>query len=64
MKNQLTSRFEYEVAEKDLSNRSLEMSIKNDVGVFSKTKEKMGKILIDMGSLDTGRAVTQWSVHV
>jgi hypothetical protein len=34
--------------------------VKNDVGMFSKTKEKMGRILIDMGSLDTGKAVTEW----
>jgi len=52
--------FEYEVEKDELKQRSLELSVKNDTGMFSKTKEKMGKILVDMASLDTGRATTQW----
>ncbi|XP_012938317.1 extended synaptotagmin-2 [Aplysia californica] len=52
--------FEYPVSEAELSSRTLEISIKNEVGVFSSSKTMMGMILLDIGSLDTGKAVTEW----
>lgn len=52
--------FEYPISEKELATRTLEVSVKNDVGVFSSTKEMMGKILLDFSSLDVDKAVTEW----
>ena len=54
------SRFEYSVSESDLKTRSLEISVKNETGMFSSSQTLLGMALVDLGSLNTSKAVTQW----
>lgn len=52
--------YEYPVSPPELNNRSLELTVKNETGMFSSSQTQMGMVLIDLSTLDTSRAVTQW----
>lgn len=52
--------FEYAVSETELARRTLEVTVKNEVGMFSSSKTFMGALLLDLSTLDVSRAVTNW----
>ncbi|KAK3105614.1 hypothetical protein FSP39_001841 [Pinctada imbricata] len=52
--------FEYPVPQKELPNRDLEVTVKNDTGFFSGNKKDMGMVVIDLSKLDVTKAVTEW----
>lgn len=52
--------FEYPVNLNELTNRTLELSVKNETGIFSSSQTMLGMVLVDLSTLDTSRAVTQW----
>ncbi|GFN89709.1 extended synaptotagmin-like protein 2 [Plakobranchus ocellatus] len=52
--------FEYSVSETELARRTLEVTVKNEVGMFSSSKTFMGTLLLDLSTLDISRAVTNW----
>ncbi|KAL8564138.1 hypothetical protein ACOMHN_035743 [Nucella lapillus] len=52
--------FEFAVNMSELSQRTLEVSVRNDVGMFSSSQKFLGMALIELQGLDPSRAVTQW----
>lgn len=52
--------FDWQVSEEKLKGRTLDITIKNDVSFFSKSKTSMGQVLIDVGKLDLSKPVTDW----
>ena len=53
-------RFEYSLSPIELSNRTLEITVKNETGMFSSSQSVLGMVMVDLSTLDTSRAVTQW----
>ncbi|KAK7485835.1 hypothetical protein BaRGS_00022935, partial [Batillaria attramentaria] len=51
--------FDYPVSMAELNSRSLELTVKNETGMFSSSQSLLGMVLIDLSTLDTSRAVTQ-----
>ncbi|XP_067685941.1 extended synaptotagmin-2-like [Haliotis asinina] len=52
--------FEYPISPSELPNRSLEICVKNEVGVFSSSKKIMGVVNLELNNLDTSKAITEW----
>ncbi|XP_076437301.1 extended synaptotagmin-2-like isoform X2 [Babylonia areolata] len=52
--------FEYPVSPAELQTRSLEVSVRNDIGMFSSSQKLLGMVLVELAALDASRAVTQW----
>ncbi|XP_078376188.1 extended synaptotagmin-2-like isoform X2 [Oculina patagonica] len=52
--------FDWFVPEDQLKERTLDITVKNDVSFFSKSKTSMGQVLLDLGKLDLSQAVTEW----
>ena len=42
------------------SNQTVEVTVKNDTGVFSKEKTVIGKVLIDLSEIDLSKPITEW----
>ena len=55
-------RFEWAVNLGELSQRSLEVTVKNHVALFAKGREKMGEVVIDLSQFDLPKPTTVWSV--
>ncbi|KAH9498203.1 Extended synaptotagmin-2 [Bulinus truncatus] len=52
--------FEYSVSLQEVSKRTLEITVKNEVGMFSSSETMIGKVLLDLSSLDFSKAITEW----
>lgn len=52
--------FEWSVPEDKVKERTLDITVKNDVSFFSKSKTSMGQVLLDLGKLDLSQPVTEW----
>ncbi|XP_041372347.1 extended synaptotagmin-2-like [Gigantopelta aegis] len=52
--------FEYSVNPTELSSRTLEIMVKNQTGVFSSSEKVMGVVSLDLATLDTTKAITEW----
>ncbi|XP_020611586.1 extended synaptotagmin-2-like isoform X2 [Orbicella faveolata] len=52
--------FDWFVPEDQLKERTLDITVKNDVSFFSKSKTSMGQVLLDLGKLDLSKAITDW----
>ncbi|XP_013391900.1 extended synaptotagmin-2-like isoform X2 [Lingula anatina] len=52
--------FEFAVNQRDAQQRTLDIAVKNSVGVFSKGKHDMGRVYIDLSELDLNKATTAW----
>jgi hypothetical protein len=53
-------RFEFAVNQQDLDTRTLDISVKNSVGMFSKSRRNIGSVFIDLMKFDLSKAVTEW----
>ena len=54
------ARFEYPISVQEVSKRQLEVTVKNDTGMFSSSQTFMGMVIVDLQTLDTSKAVTEW----
>lgn len=52
--------FEWSVPEDKVKERTLDITVKNDVSFFSKSKTSMGQVLLDLGKLDLSQPVSEW----
>ncbi|CAL1546958.1 unnamed protein product [Lymnaea stagnalis] len=52
--------FEYPVSQQEIVKRTLEVTVKNEVGIFSSSETMMGKILLDLSTMDVSKAITEW----
>ncbi|XP_064644858.1 extended synaptotagmin-2-like isoform X2 [Lineus longissimus] len=52
--------FEFAVNQQDLDTRTLDISVKNSVGMFSKSRRNIGSVFIDLMKFDLSKAVTEW----
>ncbi|KAK6970183.1 extended synaptotagmin-2-like isoform X2 [Biomphalaria glabrata] len=52
--------FDYSVSVQELVKRTLEVSVKNEVGMFSSSETMLGKVRINLASLDVSKAITEW----
>ncbi|XP_027052448.1 extended synaptotagmin-2-A-like isoform X2 [Pocillopora damicornis] len=52
--------FEWSVPEDKVKEHTLDITVKNDVSFFSKSKTSMGQVLLDLGKLDLSQPVTEW----
>lgn len=53
--------FEWVMGNMEIPFRSLDLAVKNDVGLFSKSRTDMGSVIIDLSKVgDLSQAVTQW----
>ncbi|CAH3120834.1 unnamed protein product [Porites lobata] len=52
--------FDWMVPEDQLKDRTLDITVKNDVSFFSKSKTSMGQVLLDVGKMDLSQPVTDW----
>ncbi|XP_074653723.1 extended synaptotagmin-2-like isoform X6 [Tubulanus polymorphus] len=52
--------FEFPVNETDLKSCQLDIAVKNSVSVFSMARHEMGQILINLGTTDLTKALTEW----
>ncbi|XP_074624645.1 extended synaptotagmin-2-like isoform X1 [Acropora palmata] len=52
--------FDWFVPEDQLKERTLDITVKNNVSFFSKSKTSMGQVLLDLGKMDLSKAVTEW----
>ncbi|XP_015764424.1 PREDICTED: extended synaptotagmin-2-A-like [Acropora digitifera] len=52
--------FDWFVPEDKLKERTLDITVKNNVSFFSKSKTSMGQVLLDLGKMDLSKAVTEW----
>ncbi|KAK7092651.1 extended synaptotagmin-2-like isoform X3 [Littorina saxatilis] len=52
--------FEYGVSTAELANRTLELTVKNETGMFSSSQSVLGMAMVDLSTLDTSKATTQW----
>ena len=48
----------------EVQTRTLELSVRNETGMFSSSQKLLGMVLVDLTRLDPARAVTQWYVAV
>ena len=55
-------RFEFPVSQSELSKRDLELTVKNDTGMFSGNIKEIGMVTIDLKTMDVSKAVTEWWV--
>ncbi|XP_020906062.1 extended synaptotagmin-3 isoform X3 [Exaiptasia diaphana] len=55
-------RFEWMIPEDKLKDHSLEISVKNDVGFFSKSKTNMGDVIVDLGKMDVSKPSAEWHI--
>lgn len=46
----------------EASSKTLELTVKNEVGLFSKSRKLMGTTLIDLSQYDLTKATTEWLV--
>ncbi|EDO32931.1 predicted protein [Nematostella vectensis] len=53
-------KFEWMIPEAQLKDRTLDVTVKNDVSFFSKSKTSMGQVLIDLGKLDLSKPISAW----
>ncbi|XP_059178105.1 extended synaptotagmin-2-like isoform X3 [Physella acuta] len=51
--------FEYQVSQQEMAKRTLEITVKNDVGMFSSTETLMGKALLKLSNMDICKAITE-----
>ena len=57
----ITGRFEWPLTLADLSSHSLDIAVKNDIGLFSKSRTAMGHIVVPLSILsDPAQARTEW----
>ncbi|XP_031566724.1 extended synaptotagmin-2-A-like isoform X2 [Actinia tenebrosa] len=65
-KNTLTpafdERFEWMIPQDKLKDHSLQISVKNDVGFFSKSKTNMGEVILNLGTIDLVKPTSQWHI--
>ncbi|KAI0240878.1 Extended synaptotagmin-2 [Lamellibrachia satsuma] len=54
--------FEWPVSVTEASMRTLEIGVKNAVGVFSKSRTHIGQVHIDLSEIDLSKATTDWYV--
>uniref|UniRef100_A0A4W4FNT8 Extended synaptotagmin-2 n=1 Tax=Electrophorus electricus TaxID=8005 RepID=A0A4W4FNT8_ELEEL len=52
--------FEFSVSLVELHKRTLDIAVKNGGGILSKHKGLLGKVLVDLSSVDISKSVTQW----
>lgn len=52
--------FEYQVSQQEIAKRTLEITVKNDVGMFSSSETMMGKALLKLSNMDICKAITEW----
>ncbi|KAK2179487.1 hypothetical protein NP493_487g01004 [Ridgeia piscesae] len=52
--------FEWPVSAAEATTRTIEIGVKNAVGVFSKSRTHIGQVYIDLSSLDLSKATTEW----
>ncbi|KAL5010091.1 hypothetical protein ScPMuIL_012396 [Solemya velum] len=52
--------FEFAVSPGELSTRSLEITVKNETGMFSSSQKVLGVLLIELDNLDISKAITEW----
>ena len=57
-------RFEWTVSSTEASVRTLEIGVKNAVGVFSKSRTHIGQVYLDLSKIDLSTATTDWWVGV
>ena len=56
-------RFEYSISQMDVSQKTLDVCVKNNISLFSKDKKKeIGKVEIDLSEYDLTKAHTEWYV--
>ena len=56
--------FDWPMTLSDAHTKTIEITIKNEVGVFSKSRQFIGVVRIDLSQCDLTKAFTSWSVRV
>ncbi|XP_068751987.1 extended synaptotagmin-2-like [Montipora capricornis] len=52
--------FDWFVPEDQLKERTLDITVKNNVSFFSKSKTSMGQVLLDLSKIDLSNPITEW----
>ncbi|XP_076837231.1 extended synaptotagmin-2-B isoform X2 [Brachyhypopomus gauderio] len=52
--------FEFSVPQVEWYKRTLDVAVKNGGGILSKHKGLLGKVLLDLSSIDMSKSITQW----
>jgi len=59
--NLLCNRFEWPIAMSDVASHTIELMVKNSIGVFSNRRVNMGQLLLDLSQFDDlTKASTEW----
>ena len=53
-------RFDWTMTMQQASTQTVEITVKNDTGVFSREKTVIGQVLIDLSEIDLSKPTTEW----